>query len=200
MGFATVDDEIRSLCETAIEKLEAAGVEVIVNDAIWNEDPVREWLVFWTCARARAQQHLMGTDDWEKIDPQLRTMIEIGATKMSGPAYASAIDACHFLNLQLEAAFEAAPLILTPATCGHTPEVDKDGVVNGEETPGWVAFTMGLNMTRNPAGVVPVNRTAAGLPLALQVIGRQRDDLRVLQAIHCMENVFDFDDRADVAH
>ncbi|HJL61325.1 MAG TPA: amidase [Pseudomonadales bacterium] len=199
MGFATVDEEIKSLCETAVSKLEAAGVTVIVNDAIWQEDPVQQWLVFWTCARARAQQHLMGTDDWEKIDPQLRTMIEIGASRMSGPAYASAIDACHHLNYQLETAFEAAPLILTPATCGHTPEIDKDGVVNGEETPGWVAFTMGLNMTRNPAGVVPVDKTGAGLPIALQVIGRQREDLSVLRAVHALEGVFGFGEKADVS-
>lgn len=200
MGFATVDKEIGALCEQAIQKLKDAGVQVIENDSIWSKDPVQDWLVFWTCARARAQQHLMNSDDWEKIDPQLRTMIEIGASKMTGPAYASAIDACHFMNFQLESAFEDAPLILTPATCGHTPKLSGDGLVNGEETPGWVAFTMGLNMTRNPAGVVPIARNALGLPIALQVIGRQRADLSVLQAIHRMEEVFEFSDQADISY
>ena len=199
MGFATVDAEIRTLCEEAMAKLEAAGVTVIENDSIWTEDPVQDWWVFWTCARARAQQHLMNTKDWEKIDPQLRAQIEIGASKMTGPAYALAIDACHYLNLQLEIAFDKAPLILTPATCGHTPKLDRDGVVNGKETPGWVAFTMGINMTRNPAGVIPITTTAAGLPIALQVIGRQRADLSVLQAIHTMEEVFGFSRLADVS-
>ena len=199
MGFATVDAEIRTLCEEAMAKLEAAGVTVIENDSIWTEDPVQDWWVFWTCARARAQQHLMNTKDWEKIDPQLRAQIEIGASKMTGPAYALAIDACHYLNLKLEIAFDKAPLILTPATCGHTPKLDRDGVVNGKETPGWVAFTMGINMTRNPAGVIPITTTAAGLPIALQVIGRQRADLSVLQAIHTMEEVFGFSRLADVS-
>lgn len=200
MGFATLDKEIRTLCEQAIEKLINAGVEVIENDSIWSEDPVQPWLVFWTSARARAQQHLMNTDDWEKIDPQLRTMIEIGASKMTGAAYASAIDACHYLNFQLETAFEDAPLILTPATCGHTPKLEGDGLVNGEETPGWVAFTMGLNMTRNPAGVIPFATNAIGLPIALQVIGRQRADLSVLKAIHRMEEVFEFSASAGISH
>ncbi len=66
MGFATVDAEIRTLCEQAVEKLADAGVTIIENDDIWKEDPLQEWLVFWTTARARAQQHLMGTDDWSK--------------------------------------------------------------------------------------------------------------------------------------
>ncbi|MEH6556212.1 MAG: amidase [Oceanicoccus sp.] len=196
MGFADVDKEILALCEQAVDKLEQAGVTVIENNAIWTADPVREWLVFWTCARARAQQHLKGTDSWEQIDPQLRVMIEMGMNKMSGPDYASAIDACHRMNYQLETAFEQAPLILTPATCGHTPKLDANGVVNGIETPSWVAFTMGINMTRNPAGVVPIDTTAAGLPIALQVIGRQREDLSVLQAMHAMEGVFQFDQLA----
>ncbi len=198
MGFATVDAEIGSLCEEAITKLEAAGVTVIRNDSIWTEDPVQDWLVFWTSARARAQQHLMNTEDWEKIDQQLRVLIEMGV-KMTGTAYALAIDACHYLNLQLEKAFEEAPLILTPATCGHTPKLDGDGVVNGSETPGWVAFTMGINMTRNPAGVIPIATTSAGLPIALQVIGQQRADLSVLQAIHTMEQVFGFSGLAEVS-
>jgi len=200
MGFAEVDKEVRNLCEQAIEKLAGAGVEIIENDSIWSEDPVREWMVFWRSARDSAQQHLMDTDDWEKIDPMLRIMIEIGVSKMTGPAYAAAIDACHFMNYQLETAFEDAPLILTPATCGHTPTIEGDGLVNGEETPGWVAFTMGLNMTRNPAGVIPFTTTSVGLPIALQVIGRQREDLSVLRAIHKMEEVFDFSALADVSH
>ncbi|MFT7131102.1 MAG: aspartyl-tRNA(Asn)/glutamyl-tRNA(Gln) amidotransferase subunit A [Gammaproteobacteria bacterium] len=198
MGFATVDAEIRTLCEQALDKLSAAGVTIIENDHIWKEDPVQEWLVFWTTARARAQQHLMGTDDWEKIDPMLRVMIKIGAEKMSGPAYASAIDACHRMNLDLETAFVEAPLILTPATCGQTPTLNGDGTINGQETPGWVAFTMGLNMTRNPAGVVPIATTALGLPVGLQIIGRQRADLSVLKAMHSMESVFEFAEMANM--
>ena len=78
MGFATVDKEIMAHSEAAISKLEAAGVTIIENDDIWETDPVQDWLVFWTSARARAQQHLMGTKDWERIDPQLQKMIEMG--------------------------------------------------------------------------------------------------------------------------
>jgi len=197
MGFATVDKEIMAHSEAAISKLEAAGVTIIENDDIWETDPVQDWLVFWTSARARAQQHLMGTKDWERIDPQLRKMIEMG-TKMTGAAYALAIDAGHHLNYKLELAFEAAPLIVTPAVCGHTPTVENEGVVNGQETPGWVGFTVGLNMTRNPSGVVPIGKSNAGLPLALQIIGRQRDDLSVLQAMHRFEQVFEFTEVAAV--
>jgi aspartyl-tRNA(Asn)/glutamyl-tRNA(Gln) amidotransferase subunit A len=197
MGFATLDKEILAICEKAVEKLQAAGVTIIENDKIWDEDPVASWMVFWASARARAQQHLMNTPDWPKVDPVLQRMIEIGATKMTGAAYASAIDACHHLNYQLETAFKDAPLIVTPATCGQPPKLDGDGTINGEQTPGWVAFTMGINMTRNPAGVVPAGLSESGLPVALQIIGRQRDDVGVLKAMHTFEPLLALGARAE---
>jgi len=199
MGFANVDDEIKRACEQAVVKLEAAGVTVIENDRVWSKDPIRDWMVFWACARARAQQHLRGTPQWQQIDPVLRSMIDIGSSKINGPDYALAIDACHRMNLELETAFEQAPLILTPATCGLSPNLVDDGIVNGEKTPAWAGFTMGINMTRNPAGVVPIGKNSAGIPIALQIIGRQRADLSVLRAMHAMEQVFEFTELAPFA-
>ena len=53
-------------------------------------------------------------------------------------------------------------------------------------------------MTRNSAGVVSIGKSNAGLPLALQIIGRQRDDLAVLQAVRQVEQVFEFPEVAGV--
>ena len=44
-------------------------------------------------------------------------------------------------------------------------------------------------MTRNPAGTVNAGFTAAGLPVGLQIVGRQRDDLGVLKAMCFAEDV-----------
>jgi Asp-tRNA(Asn)/Glu-tRNA(Gln) amidotransferase A subunit family amidase len=87
-------------------------------------------------------------------------------------------------------------LILTPTTRGHVPTIEGEGRVDGEETADWVAFTMGINMTRNPAGTLPIGLAADGMPLGLQIIGRQRDDFGVLDAMLGMERVFDFNERA----
>ena len=195
MGFSNVDKEILSACEKAINLLADSGVEIIEKETIWEENPVDAWMVFWACACARRQQHLIGTDDFEKIDPLLRLFIEMG-TSMDGASYASSIDACHKLGFQLSNFFEESPLIITPATCGHAPFLEGDGFVNGEQTPSWVDFTMGINMTRNPAGVVPISLLESGLPASLQIIGAQRQDLTVLKAMYSFEKVFEFSDRA----
>ena len=195
MGFSNVDKEILSACEKAINLLADSGVEIIEKETIWEENPVDAWMVFWACACARRQQHLIGTDDFEKIDPLLRLFIEMG-TSMDGASYASSIDACHKLGFQLNGFFEESPLIITPATCGHAPKLEGDGFVNGEQPPSWVDFTMGINMTRNPAGVVPISLLESGLPASLQIIGSQRRDLDVLQAMYSFEKVFEFSDKA----
>ncbi|MBT3622577.1 MAG: hypothetical protein HON77_22810 [Gammaproteobacteria bacterium] len=53
-------------------------------------------------------------------------------------------------------------------------------------------------MTKNPVGVVSISKSNAGLPLALLIIGRQRDGLAVLQAMDRVEQVFEFTEVAGV--
>ena len=190
LGFANMDREIAALCQTAVDRLEAAGTEVIRLDDIWSEDPVGSWFTLWAAYRGRAQGDVRGTADWERIDPALRFQIEFGLDRLTAVDFARAVDAAHGLNLALERAFERAPLIITPATSGHTPRLGHDGTVNGEETQAWVTFTYGLNLTRNPAGVISVDRTREGMPVSLQIVGRQRDDLRVLRALAATEDLF----------
>ena len=196
MGFSTVDKEVLEVCEKAVKSLEDAGVTIIEKDVIWDENPVNAWMVFWACACARRQQHLIGTAEYEQIDPLLRMFIEMGV-EMDGASYASSIDACHKFGYQLEESFKESPLIITPGTCGQAPKIEGDGTVNGEETPSWVDFTMGINMTRNPAGVIPVGvSSSSNIPIAIQIIGGQRQDLDVLNAMQAFEKVINFSDKA----
>jgi len=51
-------------------------------------------------------------------------------------------------------------------------------------------------MTRNPAGVIPAGILESGMPVALQIIGGQREDLAVLKAMHAFELVLDFNHKA----
>jgi len=51
-------------------------------------------------------------------------------------------------------------------------------------------------MTRNPAGVIPAGLLKSRVPIALQIIGRQREDLSVLQAMNAFEPLLKLDYRA----
>jgi aspartyl-tRNA(Asn)/glutamyl-tRNA(Gln) amidotransferase subunit A len=189
MGFAEVDAEIATVCEAFVDRLAEAGVRVIRHEGLFESDPNGAWWVLWASLRARAQAGLRDTDDWSRIDGSLRATIEQGM-RFSSMDYARAMDACHTHNLALERAFQHAPLILTPTCSGQVPRAGAvGGLVNGRESPAWVSFTAMINMTRNPAGTVAVGRTRAGLPIGLQVIGRQRDDVGVLKALCFCEDL-----------
>ena len=191
MGYAKVDAEIATIVSEAVAKLQATGVEVIEREDVWEKDPFQQWWVIWTASRARAHGHLRGTADWELMDEQLRLTTEHGLEKITAVDYVRAVDACYTLNYRLEEVFQDAPLILSPTLRGHAPKVGShEGLVDGVLSPGWaVGFTQGFNMTRNPAGTVNAGFTLSGMPVGLQIVGRQRDDLRVLKAMCFVEEV-----------
>ncbi|MBM4206125.1 MAG: amidase [Gammaproteobacteria bacterium] len=189
MGFGEVDAEVLATCEAFIKRLESEGVKVIRREQIFDKDPNGQWFVLWATYRARAQEHLHGTAQWELIDPSLRAMVDYGL-KVSGIEFVRALDACHTLNVDLEAALRDAPFILSPTLAGQVPKKDAGGgLLNGRESSSWVTFTPAINMTRNPAGTVNVGFRSTGMPVGLQVIGRQRDDLRVLKTLAYFESL-----------
>lgn len=189
MGFADVDSEVAAACSAFVQRLAGNGVRIIEQQTVWARDPGPAWYVFWSTLRARTQGDLKGTPDWERIDRGLRNTIEHGLGT-TGIDYARALDECHRLNADLESVFAKAPLLLTPTCAGQAPRQDAvGGVINGKPSPNWVAFTGGINMTRNPAGTVCVGYTRSGLPIGLQVIGRQRDDVGVLKALCYFEDL-----------
>ncbi len=190
LGFAEVDAEIAAICRAAVDRLADAGVEVIEVDDLWPEDPLPAWWSLWTAMRARTQGHLRGTSQWEQIDPSLRFQIEWGLDRVTAADLVRSLDAVHQFSLRLSRAFDQAPLLVTPVAAGHPPRIGGQGVVNGVATPGWVKFSYGYNLTRNPAGTVNCGFTADGLPVGLQVAARQLEDVLVIQALGAMEQVF----------
>ena len=198
MGFADVDAEVLSSCEAAVAALADAGAEVVEIDSIFPEDPVTQWIVLWAVARYKAQGHLIGTSDWDRLSESIQPQIDMGAG-ITGEQFARAQDECYRLNWLLEDAFEAAPLILCPSNAGQAPLLGEDGTVNGEASVGWVRFTYGINMTRHPAGSVCTGLTAAGTPIGLQVIGRHYAEGAVLAAMGCLEDVVGFEGRPTVS-
>lgn len=191
LGFAEVDREIAEVCQSGIDQLADLGVEIIEIDDLWPIDPLLPWWNLWTALRARTQGHLRGTAQWDDIDPSLRFQIEWGLDRVTAADVVASLDAIHHYSLRLSRAFEHAPLLVTPTTAGQIPLVGQDGVVNGTPTPGWVKFSYGFNLTRNPAGTVNCGFTKSGMPVGLQVASRQLEDVLVIQALAAMEDVFE---------
>lgn len=190
LGYADVDAEVLRVCEAAVGRFQSLGATVVELDGVFDTDPVNAWLTLTGAYHARTLAPFRGTEAYQRIDPVLRMLAERGA-EISPVELVRAEDACHELNLRLVEVFHDVRLLVTPTTAAPPPRSGKGGVVNGAETPNWVAFTYPFNLTRSPAGSVPVGLTSAGLPVGLQMVGPQHGDLVVLRAMAALEAALD---------
>jgi Asp-tRNA(Asn)/Glu-tRNA(Gln) amidotransferase A subunit family amidase len=197
-GFE-VDAEIAGVCAAAVEALAAVGTEVIEVDRVFTDEPLADWFTMWTVYCERRQGSLRDGPEWERIDPGLRSQMDHAHANVDTVAFAKAIDSAHTHNLDLVKLFDRAPILLCPTVAGQTAVVGHQGTVNGVETPFWAPFTGPYNLTRNPAGTVPVGFTADGMPVGLQVIGPQHADVAVLRTIAVLEDVVGVDALAPLA-
>ena len=193
LGYAPVDSEVRAICEAAVQRLEGMGTEVVEIDSVFDADPAPAWLALAMAANLRELDAARGTDDWEKVDPDHRRLMEGFGAPVTGVDVFKALDQCHLLNLRLVELFHGVSLLLTPTVGGQTGLIGGQGFVDGAETPFWVSFTYPFNMTRSPAGTVCAGLTASGMPVGLQVVGPQHGDVAVLRCLAVLEDTLGLD-------
>ena len=83
--------------------------------------------------------------------------------------------------------------LLSPTVAGHTPVSEQQGTIEGEESQSWVSYTYGFNVTRRPAGTTNAGFTSDGMPVGLQIVGHQLDDLGTLVTTAWIEDLLGFD-------
>jgi aspartyl-tRNA(Asn)/glutamyl-tRNA(Gln) amidotransferase subunit A len=142
----------------------------------------------------------MGTDAWADVTPGLAVIVEGAHDRATLDSVEEARMQAQAHSLRLAQAMEGYDVLISPLTAGHAPVSMRDGVVDGEETPGWVSFTYPFNVTRRPAGTTCAGFAADGMPIALQIVGHQLDDQRVLEVTAWIEDLLGLDPIApDVA-
>jgi len=200
LGYAPVDEEVRSLCEAAVRRLEGLGVEVVEIETVFEQDPVDHWLTMALAYNTRTLAPHRGTEVWDRVDPLLAAQVDWAAEHLTAVDLVKAEDACHHLNLRLVELFHDVRILLTPTCAGPPPPraMAPMGLVNGHEDANWVRFTYPFNMTRSPAATVCVGRTGAGLPVGLQLVGPQHGDLVVIRSAAALEEAVGFDDVAAI--
>jgi aspartyl-tRNA(Asn)/glutamyl-tRNA(Gln) amidotransferase subunit A len=197
LGYANVDAEILGICERAVEVMASLGCDVVEVDTVFDADPIDPWLTLSGVYNLRTYADIIGTEAREQIDPVLAMVID-GASSTSALDLVRAEDSCHLLNLRLVELFRNARLLITPTIAAEPPlrSSGGSGMINGVPDYNWVKFTYPFNLTRSPAASVTVGKTAAGLPVGLQLVGPQHGDLVVLRSAAALEEAIGFDEVA----
>jgi Asp-tRNA(Asn)/Glu-tRNA(Gln) amidotransferase A subunit family amidase len=167
LGYAWTEPSILAACTAAVERLAAEGVEVVEVDRVFESEPYDAWgpLI------AAYVQRSVGELDRSLLTDEVRQGIE-DADRLTARDLLAAEDTCHRLNLELVRVFETCDLLLTPTLHRDPPRFG--------EAVSWIRATGVFNLTRSPAGTVPVGLSDAGLPIGLQIVGPQHDDVGVL--------------------
>ena len=167
LGYDWTEPSILAACGATVERLAAEGVEVVEIDRVFTSEPYDAWgpLI------AAYVQRSVGELDRSLLTDEVRQGIE-DADRLTARDLLTAEDTCHRLNLQLVALFETCDLLLTPTLHRDPPQFG--------EAVSWIRATGVFNLTRSPAGTVPVGLSDAGLPVGLQIVGPQHDDVGVL--------------------
>ncbi|MGH2831007.1 MAG: amidase, partial [Actinomycetota bacterium] len=111
----------------------------------------------------------------DRFSAVLRKLIERGRGHQAVD-YAAAVAGIRSLNVALEPVFDEFDAILTPAAPGEAP--------HGLETTGDPIFCTTWTYLGTPAVTLPLLRSAAGMPLGVQLVGRRDGDARVLRTAH----------------
>jgi aspartyl-tRNA(Asn)/glutamyl-tRNA(Gln) amidotransferase subunit A len=198
LGYATVDAEVAAVCERAVGVLASLGADVIVVDAVFDDDPVGDFLTLTGAATLRTLRPFMDHPRWDEVHPVLRYFVN-AAQSTTAEQLLRVFDRFHLMNLKLVDLFRTARILVTPTCAAVAPHAgEMTSTVNGEDTANWVHFTYPFNMTRSPAASVCVGTSEAGLPIGLQLVGPQHGDLVVLRTAAALEAALDLDTLAPI--
>ncbi|HUY19210.1 MAG TPA: amidase [Candidatus Binataceae bacterium] len=191
-ALAPVDPEVGGAFDSACEAFRAMGhsVEPLAMDPIVM---LGESVSTVICAGVSSY----GAADPEKIDPIVRKLYERGL-KVSAADYVRAVRTLH--NVSREIVQRLAPydalltptLACTPTELGKMPSAPERYT---EELMGWLIFTSPFNSTGQPAISLPNGFTSKGLPIGLQIVAGQNDEIGLLSIAAAFEEARPWQDK-----
>ena len=198
-----VAPEIEARLGDAVRLCEGLGHEVVpaaFPDEVAALAAGEAWMPLWLMDiamlirdRARELGRGPGPDEIETMPRYAMERIE----RMSAHEYLDFRRLAHRICLAMLRAFDSYDLILTPATGTLPPAVgtldanapDFDFARWGAAGYTFAPFSELFNVTGQPAASLPLFQSASGLPLGIQLIGRQDEDHRLLRLAADLEAV-----------
>lgn len=190
MGFAVVDPEVGALAEdAAFAVADAAGLK-LVERPISFTDPIKTWLSSGAVDLWQDIEKGMWPERRDEFDSFVRYGLASSENITVG-RYARFLKWRERLEFEMAELFSDVDVVLSPSTAvpafnaaGPLPtEIAGQNVFPGMVVP----FTMVGNLCWNPAVSVPAGRTADGLPVGMQAMGRRHADEVVLRLARIFE-------------
>ena len=190
LGYAAVDPEVVKITSEAARAFEELGAVVEEAEIVLYEPFTR--LSTITLANSYAAYGHLLEERPDDLTEYVRDRLEKGR-QVKGVEYTQALRSLEELQARMAILMESYDILLIPTMAvpafpvGQRPGRIDDHAVD----PDWAfnPFNFVFNLTRQPAASVPCGFTSQGLPVGLQIVGRLRDEVTVLQASAAFESV-----------
>ncbi len=182
----TIDPEVAAAFSDAIIALERIGAEVVPVD-LPEGDLLDAFSVLWAVGAAARTSSLSSTDR-EQLDPGLRELVTRGES-CDAVRYVQATAVRTQFGRAMEALANRHDLLVSPAVAVAPFQAGLEvppgsGLTRWIE---WAGFSFPLNLSQQPAAVVPWRHTSSGLPIGIQLFAARGEDARVLDYAQACE-------------
>ena len=182
LGITVVDPEIDQTCRQALDKLSAAGVEVV--DAHPDLNEAHEVFQILRAHGFASALHNLYEHHRDQLKPEVIWNVEVGL-KLSGAEIADAERKRGQIYQRMNSFMQDVDLLLTPATIVGPYPVEERYVTscNGVEFEtyiDWLAIAYAITLTSCPALSLPCGMTSTSLPVGLQMVGAPRGEAQLL--------------------
>ena len=188
-----VDSEVAAACAAAVERLAAAGAEVVEAGRLLDAGMDLQEELYYGGGLVPTHRPLRGTDRWPQVTGMLTEILDRISDSVTVSSQYEARRRAAGLSTGLAAAMAGFDTMLTPMCAGQIPMSQGNGTIDGEPTADWLRFASLATLTRRPAGTVCCGFNRHGVPIGLQVIGQQLDDLGVLETLAVLEDLLGID-------
>jgi aspartyl-tRNA(Asn)/glutamyl-tRNA(Gln) amidotransferase subunit A len=181
--FAGNTPEVDEAVRAAIDHLTGLGLEAreVSVPEVEFQSTCRNTITF--VEAASYHQGFLGRRP-QDYGADVREALRIGAS-LRATDYLAAQRARRAIAAAFRRAFESIDVLATPTTPAAAPRLEQTSLDNGESLrPGLLRLTSPFNTVGFPAISIPCGRTAAGLPVGLQLVARPWHEATLLRVAH----------------
>ncbi len=187
-----VDPEVEAIAGAAVQAMarEGASVETVQLDFVSLEKHFLVVLQSLLAARVGANLERFGN----RLDASLIDAVQKGRRHTAVDLHEATFAKTRCFN-ELQALFERFDVLVSPTLSAPPLPIDMDvsaeieiaGRPAGTVRGAWYPYTYPMNLTGHPALSMPCGRSAIGLPIGLQLVGRWYDDHYLLDVAALVE-------------
>lgn len=182
-GHGSLSDDVRSVVTDATQAF--ADLDHVLVDADIRFSGLFDPVLTICAAQAAAIVDAAVPDDRLGLLEDSTIALARRGWAKTAAEYVAAVTTMRAESARLLNAMDGYDYIVTPTLTRPPPRADEfpsagDLDTRWQEYLDWMAFVYPVNCTGQPAISIPAGRTAAGLPVGLQIIGRPGNDYGVL--------------------